>query len=158
VDRACAYLSQRDAATLSTVAGTTPKRLIRISAAVIVDSEGRILLVRKRGTTAFMQPGGKVDDDESALDALRRELAEELDVTVLPSQIRALGRYVAEAANEPDHLVDAELFAVTLHDEPRASAEIDEIAWIDSSAPGDVELAPLTRQVVLGMVRNPMNA
>jgi 8-oxo-dGTP diphosphatase len=55
---------------------------------------------------------------------------------------------VAEAANEPDHFVDADLFMVTLHDEPRAAAEIDEIAWIDLTAPGNVELAPLTRHVV----------
>jgi 8-oxo-dGTP diphosphatase len=135
------------------VAETTHGRLIRISAAVIIDTENRVLLVRKRGTTAFMQPGGKVNPDESTLDALRRELAEELGVTVLASQTRALGRYVAEAANEPDHMVDADLFMVTLDDEPRAAAEIDEIAWIDLAAPGDALLAPLTKHTVLGLLR-----
>lgn len=50
--------------------------MIRISAAVIVDAEGRILVVRKRGTTAFMQPGGKIDPGETALAAVRRELVE----------------------------------------------------------------------------------
>src|SRR5689334_9671189 len=46
---------------------------IRIAAAVICDADGRMLLVRKRGTNAFMQPGGKIDGDEDAISALSRE-------------------------------------------------------------------------------------
>jgi 8-oxo-dGTP pyrophosphatase MutT (NUDIX family) len=53
---------------------------IRITAAVIRDRQGRVLLVRKRGTSAFMQPGGKIDTNESALAALAREVCEELAV------------------------------------------------------------------------------
>ncbi|MET0897751.1 MAG: NUDIX domain-containing protein [Mycobacterium sp.] len=136
------------------MADPTHEQVIRVVAAVIVDDQGRVLLVRKRGTTAFMQPGGKVDPGESALEALQRELAEELDVVVPAAQIRALGRHVAAAANEPDHLVDADLFMVTLDGEPRAAAEIDQIAWIDPAAPGDIELAPLTQQAVFTLLRS----
>lgn len=136
------------------MAATTHGRVIRVSAAVIVDDQGRVLLVRKRGTTAFMQPGGKIDPGESALAALQRELAEELGVVVRAAQIRALGRHVAQAANEPDHLVDAELFMVTLDSAPLAAAEIDEIVWIDPAAPGDINLAPLTAQTVFGLLRS----
>ena len=39
-------------------------RVISVVAAVIRDDSGRVLLVRKRGTTAFMQPGGKRDTGE----------------------------------------------------------------------------------------------
>ena len=63
---------------------------------LVVDSHNRVLVVRKRGTTAFMQPGGKVN-------ALQRDLLEELDVAITASDMRRLGRFVAEAANEPDH-------------------------------------------------------
>ena len=34
--------------------------VIRIVAAVVLDDRHRVLVVRKRGTTAFMQPGGKI--------------------------------------------------------------------------------------------------
>jgi 8-oxo-dGTP diphosphatase len=34
---------------------------IKFVAALIIDEAGRVLLVRKRGTNAFMQPGGKRD-------------------------------------------------------------------------------------------------
>ena len=39
--------------------------VIRIVAAVVADERGRLLLVRKRGTTAFMQPGGKPEAGET---------------------------------------------------------------------------------------------
>jgi 8-oxo-dGTP diphosphatase len=134
------------------VADTNPGPVIRIAAAVIVDSRDRVLLVRKRGTTAFMQPGGKIVPGETAVQALRREIAEELNVAV--SATHELGRHVAEAANEPGHLVQAELFLVRVEGEPHAAAEIDEIAWVYPAAPGDIELAPLTRDTVLGLLRS----
>lgn len=128
--------------------------VIRVVAAVIVDEHGRVLLVRKRGTMAFMQPGGKLMPGETAVEAVHRETAEELGVAATASATRGLGRHVAEAANEPGHMVEAELFSVSVEGEPRALAEIDQIAWVDPAAPGDIELAPLTRDVVFGLLRN----
>ncbi|KGE76866.1 NUDIX domain-containing protein, partial [Halomonas salina] len=52
--------------------------ILHIAAALIEDAEGRLLLVRKRGTEAFMQAGGKIEPDESPDEALARELEEEL--------------------------------------------------------------------------------
>jgi hypothetical protein len=43
---------------------------------------------------------------------------------------------------------------VRLDDVPRPAAEIVELAWVDPTAPGDLELAPLTRHTVLAMVRD----
>ena len=53
------------------------RRIISVVAALIRDPDGRVLLVRKRGTEAFMQPGGKRDVGESDVAALSREIAEE---------------------------------------------------------------------------------
>ena len=47
---------------------------------------GRSLLVRKRGSTIFMQPGGKIESGESALDALTRELREEIGLVSIPAR------------------------------------------------------------------------
>jgi 8-oxo-dGTP diphosphatase len=60
---------------------------IEIVAALICDQAGRVLLVRKRGTAAFMQPGGKRDPGEDDIAALSREIAEELGCDLIPASI-----------------------------------------------------------------------
>ncbi|MET2827115.1 NUDIX hydrolase [Mesorhizobium shangrilense] len=66
---------------------------IRIAAAVIIDADGRLLLVRKRGTSAFMQPGGKIEPDELPINALVRELREELGLVIDPGAPSWLGSF-----------------------------------------------------------------
>ncbi|MBU8821657.1 NUDIX hydrolase [Mycolicibacterium goodii] len=127
--------------------------VLRIVAAVVLDDDGYVLVVRKRGTTAFMQPGGKIEPGEQPLAALQREVVEELGTAVEPSSVRSLGRHRAIAANEPGHTVDAYLYLVRLDGTPAVAAEIGEMAWVDPSAPGDVELAPLTRDTVFALAR-----
>ena len=78
----------------------TPAGVIVIVAAIITDDEGRLLLVRKRGTDRFMQAGGKIDAGETPATALMRELGEELAIEVLPGDLDYLGRFHAAAANE----------------------------------------------------------
>ena len=56
---------------------------IEVVAALISNAAGRVLLVRKRGTAAFMQPGGKRDPGEDDVTALSREIAEELGCSVV---------------------------------------------------------------------------
>lgn len=127
----------------------TAAQTISIVAAVIRDDMKRVLLVRKRGTTAFMQPGGKRDAGESDLIALRRELHEELGCTLVDGSQRALGRFSAVAANEPGCRVDASVYAVAVVGPVVPQAEIIEAIWVDPAQPGAIELAPLTRDHLL---------
>jgi 8-oxo-dGTP diphosphatase len=122
---------------------------IKIVAALIRDDAGRVLLVRKRGTTAFMQPGGKRDPGEDDIAALSREIAEELGCHLVPASIRPLGEFDAISANEPGFRVQASLYGIDVTGEITPSREIDETIWIDPAAPPDVHLAPLTRDHVL---------
>jgi 8-oxo-dGTP diphosphatase len=121
---------------------------IRIVAALIRDHAGRVLRVRKRGTTAFMQPGGKRDPGEDDIAALSREIAEELGCRLVPASIRPLGEFDAIAANEPGWRVQANLYGIDVTGEMAPSQEIDETIWIDPAAPPEIALAPLTRDHV----------
>ena len=129
-------------------------KTIRIAAALLVRGDGQTLLVRKRDTLAFMQPGGKIDAGEQPADALVRELHEELNLRVDPSQAVYLGQFSAPAANEPGFTVEAELFKVQVDVAVTPAAEIEEVCWIDPMGEGDLHLAPLTRDLILPFYRD----
>ncbi|WPN99406.1 NUDIX domain-containing protein [Pseudomonas sp. MUP55] len=126
---------------------------IRIAAAVLIDKDGQTLLVRKRGTQAFMQPGGKIDAGEQPVEALARELYEELNLRIDPSQAVYLGRFSAPAANEPGFTVQADMFQLHIGVAVTAAAEIEEIRWIDPMGDGGLHLAPLSRDQILPFYR-----
>lgn len=114
---------------------------IHVSAAIIHDADGRVLVVRKRGTMKFMQPGGKPELGENAAQTLARELDEELGLKVDVAGLRPLGQFISAAANEPGHRVIAEAFALTIEaDTVTAQAELAELRWI---TPADVDTLPL---------------
>ncbi|WP_319025389.1 NUDIX hydrolase [Rhizobium terrae] len=123
---------------------------IRIAAALLLRTDGDTLLVRKRGATAFMQPGGKIEPGESSAAALVRELEEEIGLRVSPECFRPLGRFEAPAANEPGDTVSAEVFVLDIGDTAvTRAAEIEEIRWISPDDPGDIVLAELTGRHIL---------
>ena len=123
--------------------------MIEIVTALVRDQRGHVLLVRKRGTESFMQPGGKREPGESDLDALARELREELGCGVVPGSTKKLGVFEAPAANEPGQRVQATIYAAELSGGIACQAEIEDHTWIDPREPGDTPLAPLTRDTIL---------
>jgi 8-oxo-dGTP diphosphatase len=127
--------------------------VIHIAAALMIGPDGRTLLVRKRGTKAFMQPGGKIEAHEQPVNALARELEEELGLVINPAHARFLGQFSAPAANEPGFVVQAEIFLLTIDADVTPAAEIEEVMWIDPATDGDVILAPLTRDLILPFYR-----
>jgi 8-oxo-dGTP diphosphatase len=122
---------------------------IVIAAALLLNPQGQALLVRKRGTAIFMQPGGKIDAGEQPVDALVRELEEELGIRIDPAQARFLGRSTALAANEPGCQVDCTLFRVVIDEAVVPAAEIEEACWVDATTAITLRLAPLTHHWVL---------
>ena len=142
----------------STEVAPNDSTLIHIAAALLIGPDGRTLLVRKRGTTAFMQPGGKIESHELPVHALARELEEELGLDIDPAQAVYLGHFSAPAANEPGFVVHAELFQLSIDSDVTPAAEIEEVLWIDPATDGDVVLAPLTRDLILPFYRASLTA
>ncbi|WP_263261877.1 NUDIX domain-containing protein [Pseudomonas sp. RIT-PI-S] len=125
------------------------KKPIVIAAALLLDAQGRTLLVRKRGTAFFMQPGGKIEPHELPVQALARELEEELGVRIQPAQAAYVGCFSAPAANEPGFEVHCELFEVVIDADVQPAAEIEEALWVDAQQAQALNLAPLTRDSIL---------
>ncbi|MFD5213340.1 NUDIX domain-containing protein [Microbacterium sp. NPDC058345] len=123
---------------------------IHVSAAVVVDADGRALVVRKHGTTRFMQPGGKPEPGETPAQTLVRELEEELALRVDESQLRPLGTFISAAANEPGHRVIATAFAMRAKaSDVAVQAELAELRWLARGEWNAVPLAPLSEEHLL---------
>lgn len=121
-------------------------KTITVAAAVILNEQNQLLLVRKQNTEAFMQVGGKLELNEAPEIAIQREILEEI---ACESEIKQfIGRFETAAANEPDHLLVSYVYEVKLKQTPRIAAEIAEMKWIDLDDQTTV-LAPLTKEVVI---------
>ena len=137
--------------------------IIRVSAAIIRNRDGQFLLVRKKGTIAFMFPGGKPESGETPDQTLIRGLDEELNLRVGTEDLNFVGTFRTKAANEANTQLLADVF--TLKDPLNSGnsaddvndggsvtphAEIDAARWFTSE---DIRnepesIAPLTREVV----------
>ncbi|MBB1495519.1 NUDIX domain-containing protein [Propioniciclava sp. MC1595] len=119
----------------------------------LLDEHGRLLLVRKRGTHRFMLPGGKVEQGETHLAAILREVSEEISLDLDPATITLLGTWSAGAANEPGLVISSDVFAAPLPGEPAASGEIEELRWLpvdrDADYAADATLSPMLVEHVL---------
>lgn len=129
---------------------------IRVSAVALLRDDA-VLLVRKRGTMRFMLPGGKFDAAESPRECAMRELREELGIDIDGDALSTLGHFSAAAANEPGHVVIADIFTSPLSGTPAAQAEIEELRWFVLSEPATPDLAPLFALHVLPRLRERFN-
>lgn len=142
---------------MSAAAQSALSKRIHIAAAILMAPDNRILLVRKAGTSAFMQAGGKIEAGETAFAALQRELNEELGLTIMQDQAQYLGAFSAPAANEPGFTVEAEIFRIALDQPVAKAAEIEEIVWVDPLQKVELPLAPLTENYLLPLCKEFMS-
>ncbi|MFM9890503.1 MAG: NUDIX hydrolase [Rickettsiales bacterium] len=123
-----------------------------IAAAAIV-RENALLVVRKRGAKFFTQAGGKIEPNETPLEALMRELREELSIDLKSEQATFMGVFRAAAANEPDHTVEAHNFLVNWHGEILIAAEIETMEWLPLDLEPRIPIAPLLQETILPFLR-----
>ncbi|WP_180105321.1 NUDIX domain-containing protein [Acinetobacter sp. YH12108] len=119
-------------------------KVIRIAAAIILNEQNQILLVRKKDTDFFMHVGGKLEPNELPEAALSREVLEETGCEM--EILSYIGKYETVAANELNHSLVSYLYQVKLKSQPQVQAELAEMQWVDLNHP-DLPLAPLTRDI-----------
>ncbi|ENW06657.1 NUDIX hydrolase [Acinetobacter beijerinckii] len=119
---------------------------ITVAAAIILNEQNQLLLVRKKNTHAFMQVGGKLEVDEAPEITIQREILEEIGCRSELKQF--VGQFETAAANEPNHVLISYVYVIELKQTPQIAAEIAEMKWIDLDDQSTL-LAPLTRDVVI---------
>lgn len=124
---------------------------IEIVVAIMFDPANRLLAVRKKGSSYYQLPGGKIWANETKLAALQRELKEELGVDLPAEDFRFIATEKAEAVNEKGRRVRGHVFRYTSRAEVaqiQALAEIEEVQWIRQDQWETWDLANLLRKVV----------
>jgi 8-oxo-dGTP diphosphatase len=102
---------------------------LHVAAGILRDSSGRILITERLCDGPFDGlwefPGGKIADGETSIQALIRELTEELGIAV------AMCQPFMELHHEyPDRIVDIEFFVVTSWSGTPAGLEGQGLRWV----------------------------
>ena len=117
-------------------------KVVRVVAAVI-EKHGRYLLCRrpphKRHGDMWEFPGGKIEEGETDFEAVHRELAEELGVTV-----RSVAPPQLSIADPDSHFV-IKFMPVEIEGSPQC-LEHTSVRWVSPSEMLQLELAPSDRR------------
>jgi 8-oxo-dGTP diphosphatase len=127
--------------------------MLNVAVAVIRDTDGRILLTRRRKGThlegLWEFPGGKLEPNESIGEALKREILEETGLVILDH--RAL---IGIRHHYPEKSVFLDVHLVTATAGEASGREGQEITWCDLSDIDQYEL-PAADKPILTSLRLP---
>jgi mutator protein MutT len=127
---------------------------IQKSAGVLI-RDRKFLITRSRGKSFFVAPGGKVEPGETLTEALKRELKEELQIDIDTADLKEFGTFYALAAGHTDQYLQMDVFLVGKWvGEITPSSEVEEIMWIDSKLPANLELGSIFQHDVLPKLKS----
>lgn len=116
------------------------KPFVDVAAGLILRSRNELLLAERPGDKPWSGwwelPGGKIEPGETVLEALARELKEELDIQVTES-----ARWVTHVHEYPKTIVRLSFCKVTAWEGTPAGIEGQQLAWVRTDRP--LEIGPL---------------
>jgi 8-oxo-dGTP diphosphatase len=128
-----------------------PKPAIQVVAGALVSLQGQILIAQrpkgKHMAGGWEFPGGKIDQGETPLAALRRELEEELDIQVQKAE------YLVSCDHEyPDRVVHLELWLVTEFKGEPKPLDHQALRWVNVDQLATADLLPADQPLIEALV------
>lgn len=119
-------------------------------AAGILIKDRKFLVERSKGKTMFIAPGGSIEAGETPKQALVRELMEEFTITTTEEDFEEFGVFTAKAAGQENRIVEMTVFMVKKWEgDIKPDNEVEEVLWIDSNVPSDIQLGSIFEHEVL---------
>ena len=114
---------------------------------LVEETEDQILLVQVRHREKYYFPGGKIDEGETQLQALKRELKEELKLELSDEEFSYIGTVVGKAYPQENMLTELNGYRATVSinwDKIHTDNEITDIKWFDKNDSEYIAPAVLT--------------
>ena len=134
--------------------GLTPPELILVAAGVLRDASGRVLIAQRpdgKHAAGFWEfPGGKIQAGESPLQALCRELAEEIGIVVSAATPLMTFRH-----SYSERVVELQVFEVSHYSGEPRGLEGQALRWVAVDALGSVGLLEADQPIAAVLVERP---
>ena len=125
------------------------------TAGLLIIKERKLLLAYSKNKKCFYLPGGKIDRDETAAQALCREIEEELNIRLQEGDLKFYTHITAPAYGEINGtIMEQDCFLVQKTVEAVASAEIGDLGYFTlkeyltqpDTAPGAVRVLEILKE------------
>ena len=124
-----------------------------VAAGILCDAGGRILIAERVGGGVFNGlwefPGGKIGADETSVEALSRELAEELGI-----EVTACASFMNLRHEYDDRVVTIEFFIVSEWNSDPVGREGQALRWVPRDRLDAEELLPADVPVIEALQKN----
>lgn len=124
--------------------------MIKKVAAVIIKNDCILSVSKKKAPNFYMLPGGKYEGTENDIEALSRELREELNVTI--SKMEFFGEYEDISMLENEKLF-LRTYITEINGEPHPDNEIHNVKWIPIHANCNTEIGSGIAKFVIPKLR-----
>ena len=102
------------------------------TAGLVVVKGDKLLLAYSKNKKAWYLPGGKIDEGESSLETLQREIFEELNIVLNVERLKYYCHITAPAyGEEPPIIMEQNCFIYQLNEKIEPKNEIGEVRFFD---------------------------
>jgi 8-oxo-dGTP pyrophosphatase MutT (NUDIX family) len=100
------------------------------TAGLLIIQNRKLLLAFSNNKQCFYLPGGKVNPDETAAEALCREISEELNIRLVANELKYYTHIAAPAYGEKEGItMEQDCFIIDKPVKPVAASEIGELKY-----------------------------